>query len=46
MDNIRYRLPDDASGSPDDAEAEVRYAWCLNYSFEFKIRPPRVETVE
>jgi hypothetical protein len=39
-------VPDDASGSPDDAEAEVRYAWCLEYAFEFKLRLPRVETVE
>jgi hypothetical protein len=46
VDNRGYPSPDDASGSPDDAEAEVRYAWCLKYSFEFKIRLPRVETVE
>ena len=39
-------VPDDASGSPDNAEAEVRDAWRLKYSFEFKIRLPRVETVE
>jgi hypothetical protein len=39
-------VPDDARGSPDDAEAEVRYAWCLKYSFEFKIRLARVDTVE